>query len=157
MKKGFTPLEKSGYKQSKLSQNKFLTGFTLIELLVTIAIIGILSSIILFAVTRYIDSGKDSNLQGNLAVLIPAGEIYYNGQGGNSYSGFCESNVVESAKNQVKGTTIYCGEDEANNWQSWAACAQGFSDPSKAFCADSRGVQKPIENSDCQNGIVVCE
>ena len=53
-------------------------GFTLIELIIVIVIIAILSAVILFSITQYINKGKDSNISANLAVLIPAGEVYYN-------------------------------------------------------------------------------
>ena len=68
-------------------------GFTLIELVVVIAIISVLSGIILFSVTQYINTGKDSNISGNLAVLVPAGEAYYNlenTQNSDGYKGFCD-------------------------------------------------------------------
>jgi prepilin-type N-terminal cleavage/methylation domain-containing protein len=78
-------------------------GFTLIELVVVIAIIAILYGVILFSVTQYINRGKDSNIFGNMNILIPAGETFYNGNG-NSYSynnkSFCDP-TVNSVINNV--------------------------------------------------------
>ncbi|MDP3882561.1 MAG: prepilin-type N-terminal cleavage/methylation domain-containing protein [Candidatus Staskawiczbacteria bacterium] len=140
-------------------------GFTLIELLVTIAIIGILSAIILFAITQYINKGKDSNISGNLVILIPAGEVYYNNYG--SYADFCGSPVVENASDQIPHSSdeschdsdtpgICCYID--SNGQEWAACAGLFSKPDKkAFCVDSRGVKKEIDKSACESPITKCE
>jgi prepilin-type N-terminal cleavage/methylation domain-containing protein len=115
-------------------------GFTLIELIVTIAIIAVLSGVILFSITQYINKGKDSNIAGNLAVLIPAGEVYYNYT--NSYSGFCNSTVVTNAFAQMPpGNVHYCVGDSANS-QAWAACVKLFSNTAYAYCVDSRGMKK---------------
>jgi len=141
------------------------SGFTLVELLVSIAIIGILSSIILFAITRYINSGKDSNVEGNLAILVPAGEVYYNSYN-NSYTGFCDSPVVENAKNQMpKNTNGVCQDNPAglccyvdSYGDAWAACVREFADPDMAFCVDSRGYKREIDIETCKNSVITrCE
>ncbi|MCX6719908.1 MAG: prepilin-type N-terminal cleavage/methylation domain-containing protein [Candidatus Staskawiczbacteria bacterium] len=120
-------------------------GFTLIELMVVLAIIVVLSSIILFSVTQYINKGKDANISANLAVLVPAGEIYYNGNS-NSYEGFCTLQVVTRAKEQIS-SIVFCNaiQDE------WMACAKEFTKPTYAFCVDSRNVKKEIPADDCSN------
>ena len=84
-------------------------GFTLVELVVVIAIISVLSGIILFSVTQYINTGKDSNISGNLAVLVPAGEAFYNlenTQNGDGYNGYCDpaaatGSVLRNALSQM--------------------------------------------------------
>ena len=48
-------------------------GFTLIELVVVVGIIAVLSSIVLYTTTQYISKGKDSNIAGNMSVLVVAG------------------------------------------------------------------------------------
>ena len=137
-------------------------GFTLIELVVVIAIICIMSGIILFTVTQYIDRGKDSNLDGNMAILIPAGENYYAGNS-NSYGGFCNPSINNIISNTIlnmpafptplctTGLTpgVCCTVD--TNGEAWAACAQEFTDPSKAYCVDSRGEKDDICCSACNN------
>jgi len=140
-------------------------GFTLIEIIVVIAIISILSGIILFSVTQYINKGKDSNIAGNLAVLVPAGEAYYNARP-NSYEGFCESSVVNNAKTQMPDNPSgscsdnpkgVCCHVEDPYFQAWAACAPEFTDSSSAYCVDSRGMKKHIGLSSCTANITKCD
>lgn len=152
----------------------FSKGFTLIELMITIAIIAMLSVVVMFSVTQYVSKGKDSNISGNLAVLVPAGETYYNfneAKNGNGYHDFCVSNPVKNAIEQMpinadgncysetrtdvtNPAGVCCKVADGND--AWAICARQFTDPTKAFCVDSRGVKRDICNSDCQNNITEC-
>jgi len=147
-------------------------GFTLIELIVTLAIISVLSGIILFATTQYINKGKDSNIAGNLAILIPAGEIFYNNNS-YSYAGFCDptqpnGSVFKNAISQMPiRTSGSCWSDPATattnpygvccnaTSQAWAACAQKFTG-GNAWCVDSRGVKKEITNKACSSVLTKC-
>ena len=138
-------------------------GFTIVELLVVIAIIAILSSIVLYSITQYINTSKDASVGANLATLMPAGEVWYNS---NTYVGFCGSDVVKRAYGQIpkpkfnidcsSGATpgLCCSVNVYGD--AWAACAQTFRDDTKAYCVDSRGVQKEIDNSSCTSSITVC-
>ena len=126
------------------------------------AIIGILSGIILFSAAQYINSGKDSNVAGNLVALIPSAEAYYNSNG-NSYVDFCnpaKSTVLASAISQMPinptgacttnaNPAGVCCNVEGVNFQAWVACAQEFTNKKIAYCVDSRGVKKEICNSSC--------
>jgi len=139
-------------------------GFTLIELIVVIAIIAVLSGVILFSITQYINRGKDSNISGNLAILIPAGEVFYGGNG-NSYNDgsadFCEPEDNSVLKNIIaqmpKNPSEDCLDGICCNstGQAWVACAREFTDPDKAFCVDSRGMKKEIDNGQCAKDISV--
>ena len=144
-------------------------GFTLIELIVSVAIIAILSLIVLFSVAQYTNKGKDSNVQGNLAVLIPAGEAFYNGENaanGDGYTGFCASSAITNIYAQLSlpatsssawdcsasatpGLCCLVDSAPATAGTEWAACAQEFTDNTKAFCVDSTGARKEIANSEC--------
>jgi len=96
-------------------------GFTLIELVVVISIIAVLSGIVMFSVTQYINNGKDSNISANLSILIPAGETFYNienGQNQDGYNGFCDidkdsiiKNALAQMPDQVSGTNAPCYGD----------------------------------------------
>ncbi len=149
-------------------------GFTLIELIVVIAIIAVLSTVILFSVNIYINKGKDSNVSGSLAILVPAGEVYYNGFP-NAYGGvvegatetFCESSIVENTISQMPvnlESSCYsesnpagvCCYVESQYFQAWAACALKFADTEKAYCVDSRGVRKEIPVGSCHASITSC-
>lgn len=144
-----------------MQQKRFTPrGFTFIELVVVIAIIGVLSSIIMFSASQYINRGKDSNVAGNLAVLIPAGEAFYNIA--NTYIGFCDagSQALMNAWQQIPkpGVLSVCSLDAshaglcckvASDGTSWAACAQQFTETTKAYCVDSRGIKRQITVDAC--------
>jgi len=148
-------------------------GFTLIELIVVIVIISILSGIIIFAIGQYINKGKDSNIAGNLAILIPAGEVFYNV--GNTYDDFCNPDENSALKNAIlqmpdQKAGAPCFSDTmqqatnpkgvcctvAPNGNSWAACARKFATPANYYCVDSRGIKKEIDNSLCNDNITQC-
>ncbi|MCX6718701.1 MAG: prepilin-type N-terminal cleavage/methylation domain-containing protein [Candidatus Staskawiczbacteria bacterium] len=143
-------------------------GFTIIELVVVIAITAVLSGIILFSVTQYISRGKDANVSGSLAILIPAGEVFYNNNG-NSYNkegvSFCTSPVVANIASQAPANPSTICYDENSNptgaccgaiSQAWAACAREFTNPNLAFCVDSRGMKKEICYNHCVGDITIC-
>ena len=142
-------------------------GFTLIELLVTITIIAVLSSVVLFSVTQYINRSKDANISANLAILVPAGEVYYSANGSSGYNDFCNPtrDFIKNAINEIplrsdgeivcgNSKGFCCGVDVLN--QSWATCVQLFTDGNTAFCVDSRGIKKIICNTDCTSTITKC-
>ena len=148
-------------------------GFTLIELIVVIMIIAILSGIIMFAVGKYIDKGKDSNVAGKLAILIPAGEVFYNVE--NTYVDFCNPNTNSALKNailqmpdQSSGAPCYSASitsttnpkgvccHVASDGNSWAACARKFATPANYYCVDSRGIKKEVTGGTCSADITQC-
>lgn len=142
-------------------------GFTIIEVMITIMIIGILATLTLFFASQYIAKGKDASVAGNLVILVPAGENYYTGNN-NSYENFCESDIVVHAKSQMPENPKGSCYSEANksgaccgvniSGDKWAACAHLFTNDEKAYCVDSRGVQKQIDlqTEMCRDGIEQC-
>jgi len=158
----------------ELYNNYMEKGFTLVELVVVIAITAVLSGIILFSVTQYINIGKDSNVSGNLAVLIPAGEVFYNienAENGDGYNGFCDptqssgtvfKNTISQMPDQLPTAPCYSSDITATsnpkgvccrvsgsdqNYQAWAACANEFAKINTAYCVDSRGEKEEIDTT----------
>lgn len=144
-------------------------AFTLIELVIVVAIVAILSTVIMFSVAQYINRGKDSNVSGNLAVLIPSGEAYYNIE--NTYASsdgsgtFCTSGIVIYTHSQMSipnppvvclsGLAGLCCK-VATDGSSWMACAQEFTNPKLAYCVDSTGIKREICASSCIDNISKC-
>lgn len=126
-------------------------GFTLIELLITITIIAILASLVLYSALSYVNKSKDAAVKGGLVVLIPAGEKWYDNNNG-SYLDFCDdSEAIEKAQQDVP-SQINCDATDT----AWAACAQLFVSNQKAYCVDSKGNRKEINNSSCNSTITSC-
>ena len=150
-------------------------GFTLIELILVIAIISILSGVILFSVSQYLSKGKDSNIKGNLAVLIPAGETFYNIENaahGDGYNGFCDpsqnsviNNIISSMQKNLSPSPADCSSGLTPGvccnvappyFDKWVACTREFADSSKAYCVDSRGMKEDISDSSCTSSLSQC-
>ena len=68
------------------------TGFTLIELLVVIAIIGLLSAIILAALSSAQNKGNDGAVKSDIDSARSQAELYYYANN-NSYAGVCTGSV----------------------------------------------------------------
>jgi len=68
-------------------------GFTLIELLVVIAIIGILSAVVLASLTTARNKGNDAAVQADLSTIQTEAEIFYGGDGDNSYGTASSNNT----------------------------------------------------------------
>lgn len=75
---------------------KYTKGFTLIELLVVIAIIGILSSVVLASLNTARNKAKDASAKSSLSSVRADMEIYYNGDGNNTYGTAGAVTVVAS-------------------------------------------------------------
>ena len=143
------------YLNNRLKRSLSLTGFTLVEILVVVAIIVILASVILYSVIQYVKKGQDATIKGNLAVLVPAGEVWYDKKGG-SYAGFCGSDTVINALSRVPSAEGDKGCNETSEGTAWAICAKEFVDDTKAYCVDNKGNQKEIDDSYCDNSITNC-
>lgn len=70
------------------SQNKNPNGFTLLELLIVIAIIGLLLTVVLFAVSDSKRKGADAAIESAMMQAKNQAELYYNSNS-RSYEGVC--------------------------------------------------------------------
>ena len=129
-------------------------GFTLIELLVVIAIIGILSLIVFTNINTVRNRAKDAGIIANMNSLKLVGEIYLEEHG--NYGAFCNDSRVETIFDAISSPKKYkyCHHDS----DQWAVCAQLNipEDRSKAWCLDSTGTKKQINQSDCVASITFC-
>jgi len=125
-------------------------GFTLIELLVVIAIIGILSAVVLASLNTARSKGNDAAIQSDLSTIQTQAEIYYGGDGLNTYgtagttcnaasSLFIDATIAKAiAGADVAGGTVAC----ANTTSAYAVSVQMASKTTNYWCVDSTGTAK---------------
>jgi len=134
-------------------------GFTLIELLVVIAIIGILSSIVFFAMRGATSRARDTKIISAMSQLRSLAELYYNDHNAR-YADFCSSTMPElrtaldeidiSNGNKAPAACFdsadsYCIKAQLNNDNWW--------------CIDSTAVSKQCTNgepTDCNGTTFTC-
>lgn len=125
-------------------------GFTLIELLVVIGIIGILSAVVLASLNTARFKGNDAAIQSDLSTIQTQAEIYYSGDGANSYG--TAGNLCTTADSLFVEATIakaIAGADNANGTSGVVVCnntgtayavsAQLSSNTARFWCVDSTG------------------
>ena len=139
----------------------YTRGFTLIELLVVITLIGIMSAIVMVALTSAKNSSEDTSLQATMNKLQTQAELYYSNfsnYGGNAsaYSSVCPTSAVASTTagmmgvsgsgllafttaivEQVGSTNTLC--TVSTNGVKWAVAARLKGDTTKVVCVDGTG------------------
>lgn len=148
-------------------------GFTLIELLVVIAIIGILSSVVLASLNTARSKGNNAAIQSNFSTIQTQAELYYGGDGANSYG----SDLLTGVCPTVAGGTSVFGDstivkatlatDAANGSGVGVRCnntAQAYAVSSALaapiggksyWCVDSAG-NAQAEAAQLVNGVTEC-
>ncbi|MDQ5889534.1 MAG: type pilus assembly protein PilA [Patescibacteria group bacterium] len=112
---------------------KYNRGFTLIELLVVIAIIGILSGIVITALSGARDKAYDAKVKADLAGFRTAAELYYNNNG-NSYGDLCNENPTTGPYLSDLGPSANC--NFSSDEQQYAIDADL---KTGSWCVDSGG------------------
>ncbi len=127
-------------------KNKFNRGFTLIELLVVIAIIGILSSVVLASLNTARAKGANAAVKANLTGMRAAAELWYDGTGAGTYTGFCASaSAALAAAASAGGGTAGTATNDCNETSSvWAAYSvlKTTEGTFTTWCVDSTGASK---------------
>lgn len=111
----------------------FQTGFTLIEILVSIAIIGLLASVIISMTSQARIRGRDTKRKADLAQLQKALEIYYN----TNFSYPTTGNTWYAATGSCGGSFGYTGASGyiPNLAPTYVAILPADPKPSTAACS----------------------
>jgi len=130
-------------------------GFTLIELLVVIAIIGILSSIVFFAMRGATSRARDAKIISAMSQARSLAEISFNDNNA-SYGQVCATSTIGNIQTEIRNaggndflcyptSTAYCMKVRLNNNNWW--------------CIDSTAVSKQCtggEPTDCNGTTFTC-
>jgi hypothetical protein len=130
-----------------------MKGFTLFQVILVLAVALFLIALFYVGTRDYTVAGRDVLMRQNSPLIMSAGETYYK-YNHSSYQGFCDYNYANKLMGQIQtyNHKLYCQDSIF----SWSICVQEFNDTSKAYCFDSNGAMKDIDNSICNENLVEC-
>ena len=139
-------------------------GFTLIELLVVIAIIGILSSIVFFAMRGATARARDSKIISAMSQLRSFAEMYYHDNNA-SYANLCtnaSTTIPEwgTAMNEIDSNngTYAAPSCNADNTAGTAYCIEVQLNNGNWWCIDSSAVSKQYSSDPrCSGSDFTCD
>lgn len=130
-------------------------GFTLIELLVVIAIIGILSAVVLAALSTARNKGADASTKGNLDSIRTESAVYIDtnsnyGTNASADAGSCSAagtlfvldTVVARALTAVTNTGLTPVCNQAISGGAWLVYVPAKTAGTNGWCTDSSGTSK---------------
>ena len=138
--------------------DKTSDGFTVIELLVMIAVIAVIGSIAITNVSGYGSKGKDAAIKSNIGEIAINGSIYFENNGTYNPPGsgtFCNDPVTAAIFDSIVATTKQCNTS-ATQWRVCARLNLPATGTARAWCADSTGGKKEINNSQCNGSSAPC-
>jgi len=114
-------------------------AFTILELVMVIAIIGVLSTIVLTNVTRYINKAKDASIQADMGTIKKNAELWLLSNG--TIQGFEGSNGYAIPKRAIERNGGRLTTELYNPYHGNAYCVSStmVSDPDKQWCIDGSG------------------
>ena len=121
-------------------------GFTIIELLIVVAIIAILTGIVLYNVTAWINQSKDASIQANLNSIQTNSAKFLDAN--QTYDGFCSDSSYITAHDaiaNISATTQTCNTTVS----AFCACSTLKVTAGNVFCVDSTGIKKTVSSTDC--------
>jgi prepilin-type N-terminal cleavage/methylation domain-containing protein len=125
-------------------------GFTLIELLMVIAIIGLLSTVVLAALSGARNRGADAAVKSNLNSIRSAADLYFDNNG-TSYGTFAIGNCVAGSGMFGNSTIISAINAAIASGDGTSRCvasgtayavAVGMKTVGQSWCIDSLGKSK---------------
>jgi len=136
----------------KSAKGKNGAGFTIIELLVVVAIITVLTGIVLANITKYVNRGKNSAIQGNLSSLLINSAAYFEDPalGNGTYANLCATYMVsgkpiyDAIISANGGFSPVCQVNASNT--AWCACSALMITANDLFCVDSTGTKQKFND-----------
>lgn len=132
-------------------------GFTLIELLVVIAIVGILSAVVLGALSSARSRGVDASIKSTMNNASAAAQVYYDIHNNSSWNTVCTANnglnkiMTRLDQLAAPGDAVCNGTGQSG----WVISTPLKENAGKFWCVDYTGIKKQCDNA-MTAGVYIC-